>query len=208
MLIIKRYPNRKLYDTDAKKYITLDGISDLIRDGEEVQVIDHATGEDLTAVILTQIIFEQEKKQAGFLPRSVLRGLVQAGGDTMGVLRRTLASPLDMLGQVDEEIRRRVQELVKAGEMAEEEGQRLIKKLLQQGERMRAMGHNNTAVENDLPSQEELSQRLAKLGVPTREDIETLNEQLEALELALERMNLTAPNATTTDAENGETNKK
>ncbi|MCA9980831.1 MAG: phasin family protein [Anaerolineales bacterium] len=207
MLIIKRYPNRKLYDTDAKKYITLDGISDLIRDGEEVQVIDHATGEDLTAVILTQIIFEQEKKQAGFLPRSVLRGLVQAGGDTMGVLRRTLASPLDMLGQVDEEIRRRVKELVKAGEMAEEEGQRLIKKLLQQGERMRAMGHNNTAVENDLPSQEELSQRLAKLGVPTREDIETLNEQLEALELALERMNLTTPNATTPDPENGETSK-
>ena len=88
MLIIKRYPNRKLYDTEAKKYITLDGISDLIRDGQEIQVLDHASGEDLTAVILTQIIFEQEKKNSGFLPRSVLRGLVQAGGDTIGSLRR------------------------------------------------------------------------------------------------------------------------
>lgn len=202
MLIIKRYPNRKLYDTDAKQYVTLDGISDLIRDGQEVQVIDHATGEDLTAVILTQIIFEQEKKQAGFLPRSVLRGLVQAGGDTVASLRRTLASPLDMLGHVDEEIRRRVQELVKAGEMAEEEGQKLIKKLLLQGERVRAnISHN---VEEELPSQEELAQRLADLGVPTRDDIKTLNEQLEALEIALEQISHTnqAPNGNITKTDN------
>jgi polyhydroxyalkanoate synthesis repressor PhaR len=193
MLVIKRYPNRKLYDTEAKQYITLDGIADLIRQGQEVQVIDHNSNEDLTAVILTQIIFEQEKKQAGFLPRSVLRGLVQAGGDTLSSLRRTLASPLDMLGHVDEEIRRRVQELVKAGEMAEEEGQRLVKTLLQQGERMRALALSNGEQPEDLPSQEVLSQRLAELGVPTRADIETLNEQLEALEKALERINLPTP---------------
>ena len=67
MPIIKRYPNRKLYDTEAKKYITLDGIAELIRQGEEVVVIDHTTNEDLTAVTLTQIIFEQEKKSSGFL---------------------------------------------------------------------------------------------------------------------------------------------
>ncbi|MGD8735253.1 MAG: polyhydroxyalkanoate synthesis regulator DNA-binding domain-containing protein, partial [Anaerolineae bacterium] len=55
MTRIKRYPNRKLYDTEAKQYITLEGIAALIRQGNEVQVIDHATGEDLTALTLTQI---------------------------------------------------------------------------------------------------------------------------------------------------------
>ena len=89
MPVIKRYPNRKLYDTEAKQYITLDGIAGLIREGQEVSVIDHATGEDLTAVTLTQIIFEQEKKRKGFLPQTVLTGLIQAGGDTMSTLRRT-----------------------------------------------------------------------------------------------------------------------
>ena len=54
MLVIKRYPNRKLYDTEAKRYITLDGIAELIRQGAEVRVIDHTTDEDLTAVTLTQ----------------------------------------------------------------------------------------------------------------------------------------------------------
>ena len=78
MVIIKRYPNRKLYNTETKKYITLDGIADLIREGEEVQVLDHATGEDLTALSLSQILFEREKKSAGFLPHSVHRSW-QAG---------------------------------------------------------------------------------------------------------------------------------
>ena len=59
--IIKRYPNRKLYNTETKRYITLDGISTLIKQSNEVQVLDHTTGEDLTTLTLTQIIFEQEK---------------------------------------------------------------------------------------------------------------------------------------------------
>ncbi len=93
MVTIKRYPNRKLYNTDTKKYITLDGISDLIRDGVEVEVVDHATGEDLTALTLSQILFEREKKSvSGFLPHAVLTGLVKAGGETLASLRRTLAS--------------------------------------------------------------------------------------------------------------------
>ena len=71
MVTIKRYPNRKLYNTNSKSYITLDGIAALIRDGSEVEILDHGTGEDLTTVTLTQIIFEQEKKHAGFLPRSI-----------------------------------------------------------------------------------------------------------------------------------------
>ena len=67
-ITIKRYPNRKLYNTDTKRYITLDGIAELIRDGESVQVVDHTTNEDLTSLTLSQIIFEQEKKKSGFLP--------------------------------------------------------------------------------------------------------------------------------------------
>jgi polyhydroxyalkanoate synthesis repressor PhaR len=79
MPVIKRYPNRKLYDTAARQYIALDGVAALIRAGAEVQVVDHATGEDLTALILMQIIVEQEKRQRGFLPQTLLAGLVQAG---------------------------------------------------------------------------------------------------------------------------------
>lgn len=180
MLLIKRYPNRKLYDTEAKRYITLEGISELIRSGREIQVLDHTTDEDLTAVILTQIIFEQEKKSSGFLPRSVLKGLVQAGGDTLGSLRRTLASPLEMFHHVDDEIRRRIDGLIKRGEMTIEDGETILEKLLDQG------AHALTEVAS--LKTDELSQRLAELGVPTRTEIEELTAQLESLEAALDRI--------------------
>jgi polyhydroxyalkanoate synthesis repressor PhaR len=171
MSVIKRYPNRKLYDTAAKQYITLEGIARLIRQGQEVRVVDHATGEDLTAVTLTQIIFEQEKKRSGFLPQAVLTGLVQAGGETMSTLRRTLASPLNLARQVDEEIERRLQALISRGELAAEEGGRLRDKLLGHHQPLGTVQHN----------EQDLERMLGERGIPTREDLSQLLEQLDIL---------------------------
>lgn len=173
MNVIKRYTNRKLYNTSSKQYITLEGISDLIRNGEEVQILDNNNGEDLTALTLTQIIFEQEKKQSGFLPRSVLTGLVQAGGDTLGSLRRTLASPLDLFRHVDQEIERRLNVLIKRGELDEEEAAQLQYKLTKAA--------TEESGEMPLPSEEEMERLLAKHNVPTRNELQELSSQLEAL---------------------------
>ena len=170
MRTIKRYPNRKLYDTEAKQYITLNGIADLIRSGEEIQVVDHTSGEDLTTVTLTQIIFDQEKQQSGFLPRSVLTGLVQAGGEKLSTLRRTLALPLDLLHHVDEEIERRVNLLIRRGELEEEEGRRLRDKLLSEQQ------PGTVDV-----SEEQLERALMEHGVPTRDELHQLEEKLETL---------------------------
>lgn len=85
--IIKRYANRKLYDTERSCYVTLEDISVMIRAGEEVKVIDNKTGEDLTSVTLAQIIFETEKKN-NFMPLSLLRGLIQDSGGAIGEFAR------------------------------------------------------------------------------------------------------------------------
>ena len=138
MPIIKRYPNRKLYNTASKRYVTLEGIAKLIRQGQEVQVVDHATGDDLTALTLSQVIFEQEKRRGDFLPRSVLTGLIQAGGETLDSLQRALAAPLGFLQQVDQEIEGRLQDLIRRGEMEEEDARRLLNKLVDQGRRLYA----------------------------------------------------------------------
>ncbi|MBK8046419.1 MAG: polyhydroxyalkanoate synthesis regulator DNA-binding domain-containing protein [Anaerolineales bacterium] len=90
MPVIKRYPNRKLYDTEAKRYVTLDNITQLIQQGQEILVIDHETGEDLTNLTLSQIIFEQEKKGSGLMSRSLLTNLIRAGGDTIDQMKRAL----------------------------------------------------------------------------------------------------------------------
>ncbi|MCC6605939.1 MAG: pesticidal protein Cry15Aa [Anaerolineae bacterium] len=179
MPVIKRYPNRKLYDTEAKRYITLDGIAELIREGQEVQVVDHTTDEDLTAVTLTQIIFEQEKRNSGFLPKSVLTGLVRAGGDTLNVLRRNLNSPLELLKHVDEEIEKRLQTLVERGEMAKEEAIHLSEKLMAAGqEKSKEM----------MIGQQRLERLLGMRGVPSREEVEALTSQIESLSAKIDSL--------------------
>jgi len=85
-LRIKRYLNRKLYNTHAKKYITLDEIVELIRDGDDITVVDASSGEDITTVILTQVIIRQEKKGERRLSHSLLEGLIRAHEDTLEVL--------------------------------------------------------------------------------------------------------------------------
>lgn len=85
--IIKRYANRKLYDTERSSYVTLDDIAVMIKAGEEVQVVDNKSGEDLTSVTLAQIIFEAEKKKS-VMPLSLLRTLIRDGGDTIGEFAR------------------------------------------------------------------------------------------------------------------------
>ncbi|MBW2730937.1 MAG: polyhydroxyalkanoate synthesis regulator DNA-binding domain-containing protein [Deltaproteobacteria bacterium] len=81
--IVKRYANRKLYDTQDSRYVTLDQIAEMIRASEDVKVIDNSTKEDLTSVTLAQIIFEEEKRQRSFLPLSALRKVIQTGGDSL-----------------------------------------------------------------------------------------------------------------------------
>lgn len=88
--IIKRYGNRKLYDTQASRYVTLEGIADLVRAGEDVRVVDNETGEDLTAVTFAQIIFEEQKKPRPLLQLPVLRWLIQQGGEALHELRSSV----------------------------------------------------------------------------------------------------------------------
>lgn len=76
VIVIKKYANRRLYDTSTSSYVTLDHLSDLVREGRDFEVRDAKTGEDLTRQVLTQIIFEQETKGEGALPLNFLRQLI------------------------------------------------------------------------------------------------------------------------------------
>jgi len=76
--IIKRYSNRKLYDTKDSRYVTLLQIAEMVRSGEEVQIIDNNTKEDLTEVTLAQIVYEEQKTQSRSVPLQTLKELIQA----------------------------------------------------------------------------------------------------------------------------------
>jgi polyhydroxyalkanoate synthesis repressor PhaR len=175
MAVIKRYQNRKLYDLENKRYVTLEGIAEMIREGKEIQVIDNASGEDITTMTLTQIIFELERSQDGYLSESFLTGLIRAGGDWLTTFQRSLRSPQNFLRQIDEEIRLRIQALVHEGELSENEGHSILDLLLSQTARLNERHRLD----------EKILSYLENRQIPSRGDIQKLRDQLAELETKL-----------------------
>lgn len=171
MKTIKRYPNRKLYDLERKHYVTLDDIALFIQEGQDVQVLDHDTGEDLTSVTLSQIIFEREKKRSGFLPQTVLMTLVRTGGGTLDYLRRSLNSSLGALRMLEEEIDHRLDALVAKGEIAQEEAERM---------RQEIFANASSAAREMMPDRR-VEAALHRLNVPSSRDVQSLQQQVEDL---------------------------
>jgi polyhydroxyalkanoate synthesis repressor PhaR len=106
--IIKRYESRKLYDTEESRYVSLEDIAKWVRGGQEVKVIDNATSADVSAQILTQIILDEGKRGASFLPTELLHELVRAGEKAVstgvervqGKVDRMVQASIDRLGPV------------------------------------------------------------------------------------------------------------
>ena len=102
--MIKKYANRKLYDTENSRYITLEGISKLVRDGHDIQVVERDTGRDLTSLILSQIVMGEEKR----VDSNGVENLQERGQALLGYVRRTLSGPAAL---VSGEVERRRSEL-------------------------------------------------------------------------------------------------
>ena len=95
--VIKRYSNRKLYDTQESRYVTLEELEELIRAGREISVVDVSTGEDLTSVTLAQIILENERNHRATLPTAFLHQLIKHGEAWQDFVQKSLRSSLEGL---------------------------------------------------------------------------------------------------------------
>src|SRR2546427_6841553 len=93
--VIKRYSNRKLYDTQESRYVTLEELEELIRAGKEISVVDVSTGEDLTSVTLAQIILENERSHRAGLPTAFLHQLIKHGEAWQDFVQKSLKSSLE-----------------------------------------------------------------------------------------------------------------
>ena len=96
---IKRYDNRKLYDTETSEYVSLSDIAELVRHGETVEVVDKATGEDITAQTLTQIILEEGKSGPPVIPSDLLHTLLRRSGKALDSGLGQIRSMVDDLMQ-------------------------------------------------------------------------------------------------------------
>jgi polyhydroxyalkanoate synthesis repressor PhaR len=117
--LVKRYGNRKLYDTSESRYVTLEEIGRWVKAGEEVKILENDTGEDLTAVTFAQIILEEERRKSGLLSLRVLRDIIQHGEAAWQGLTATVDRGMEAIRTAPERAGRRVQELTQVSQISE-----------------------------------------------------------------------------------------
>ena len=147
--LIKKYANRKLYDTRTSHYVTLESIAELVRNGHEIKVVDRDNGHDLTQVILSQIVLSQEKHGPARLVDAGGEVLQERGQALLDYVRKTLNVPADLRNQME----RRREDLE---EMADETIERALR-------RLRIPSH--TDIDRINKRLESISAQLKKLGV-------------------------------------------
>ena len=180
--LIKRYSNRKLYNTETSRYITLKGISELIDQGVSVQVIDNETGEDITSVALSQILVDSERSNSS-VPGSLLSQLMGRGGDAIyGALKQGVTDASEGLEELQERVKRAI------GNEAGEDRRRL-------GEWIAFSGPDF-----EQKIQGAVQRVFEVLDLPRHSDIERLNKNLERVAAAIAKQESDDSTATDSDS--------
>ena len=180
--VIKRYTNRKLYDTVESRYVTLDEIAQMIKAGAEVKIIDNRTKEDLTSVTLAQIIFEEEKKRSQ-MPLGVLREIIRHGGEAVAGFYQEKAGTI--AGKVVE----RVTELKTKTESIREDFSEKVRGVTGIFRKEDVMAAGATAVE-ELRGKVDtaVKQALEVLGPAAKAEIDRLQKRIHELEQKIEQL--------------------
>ena len=187
--VIKRYTNRKLYDTVESRYVTLDEIAQMIKGGAEVKIIDNRSKEDLTSVTLAQIIFEEEKKRSQ-MPLGVLREIIRHGGEAVAgfyneKVGTKIAERISDVKSKTESLREEVESRVRGVTSVfrgDGTGAGPVKEVLQAGER--AVDELRAKVDASV------KQALDALGGPSAlaNELERLHKKIAELEKKLEHL--------------------
>ncbi len=184
-IIIKKYANRRLYNTATSAYVTLDDLAEMVKSGDDFIVKDAKTGEDITHSVLTQIIFEQEAKGENMLPVNFLRQIIRFYGDSMQhVVPSFLNVSADMLAKEQDELRNAMgTSFNKAPFDAMEEQVRQNMDMFKQAVSMFSPFSDPTGVMgNSTPEPEKETEK------PEQNDMEALRDQLAQMQSQLDRL--------------------
>ena len=177
-VVVKKYANRRLYNTESSSYITLDNLAEMVRQGRDFVVYDAKTGEDITRGVLTQIIVEEEGKGHNLLPTTFLRHLIGFYGDQMqNVVPRFLDQAMGALAQQQEQVRTAMQKTMGSigtmfpfGNMEEVSRQNMA--MMERAFSMFAPFYRGGGAESGPPAQ-------AQEAADLRAEVEDLRRQLE-----------------------------
>jgi polyhydroxyalkanoate synthesis repressor PhaR len=180
---IKKYANRRLYNTGTSTYVTLEDLAAMVKKGEDFVVHDAKSGDDITRSVLTQIIFEQENKEGqNLLPIAFLRQLIRFYGDSMQMLvPRYLEVSIDSLTREQEKFRKQMAQAFGVGSFGALEDQ--VRRNMEMFERAFAMFTPFARRGQTEPGAAELDKFSAKPG-----EIDDLRRQLDEMQKKVDRL--------------------
>lgn len=183
--LIKRYANRKLYNTETSRYITLKGIGDLLERGEEVQVVDNESGEDITQITLSQILVDSERARSD-PSDTLLTQILSRGGDAVyTAIRKSVDDATDGIG----EFQQRFRDLVAKGEtLAQRSRPFAWERREREGEPGASPAPGATPFRPGAGRDTDRATSASGSDLPSRIEIERLNRNLERVAAALERL--------------------
>jgi polyhydroxyalkanoate synthesis repressor PhaR len=188
-VIIKKYANRRLYNTAASTYVTLEDLAEMVREEVDFLVYDAKSGEDITRSVLTQIIFEQEAKGQNLLPAQFLRQLIRFYDDSMQALvPRFLEMSLESLTREQEKLRAQMVQAI-GGDPLDAMEKQVQKNLAMFQEAMSMFAPFGTGSTAPEPTGGDKSASPAKSeSADAPEDIDALREQLASLQTKLDSL--------------------
>lgn len=192
-ILIKRYANRKLYNTDTSRYITLKGIAKLLDDGEEVRVVDNETGEDITQVALSQILVDNKRAKED-PSETLLTQILSRGGDALyGAIRKSVDDASEGLGDFQERFRQLVGQAdpnSRGGLGFTWDKRQHRSRDLQASRRTDSDGGPDELTPKILDElvRDSVTQVVESLDLLRRQDLETLSRNFERVAKAVERL--------------------
>ncbi|MDM8554898.1 polyhydroxyalkanoate synthesis regulator DNA-binding domain-containing protein [Desulfococcaceae bacterium HSG7] len=178
---IKRYANRKLYDTIDKKYITLTQLTAMIKKGVEIYVIDNQTGDDITASVLAKMIAHGDKEAGENLSTGALMRLIRKGGDTVADYAKKYTSIWQSaLSLAEDETDKLVNKLVKDRELSKSEGRNLKKEIISYTENLKSW--IGTTIDK------RVKEILGVMNLADRQHIVQLTDTIDALSEKVEEL--------------------
>lgn len=178
---IKKYANRRLYNTSTSSYVTLEDLAAMVRDNIDFVVTDAKTNEDITRSVLTQIIVEQEGKGQSLLPIKFLRQVIGFYGDSLGgVLPRYLEQSMDSFSQNEHQMRGLMQNAFK--------GLLPMQRMEEMGKQNLALFENAMKMFNPFANQSKPGAGAGAAPSPSSDNLDSLKSQLDAMQSRLDKL--------------------
>lgn len=188
MRVIKKYANRKLYDTVEKTYISMDRLADLIKEGEEISVIDNQTDQDITVSILSQLLAREKREGDSEELSDMLSNLLRKGSDAVfGYAKKYGSKWQNAMSMAEDEIEKVSKIVFKGRDAGEEDRKNLIQGLMGQADKLKHwIGDKVDQRMNDM---------MGAMKLVTREEMKTMIDAVAALEQRVRTLEMKPENA-------------